>query len=172
MVATPDIRPLSLRQRLAMWLATGAGVGYLPKAPGTAGSLLGVFLGSLVWRHCDAWPSRSWAVATACAVAGILLGVAISTVAEENLQTVDPPCVVIDEIVAMALIMLLMPSALRTSKGVLLAFALFRLFDISKPAPLKGLARMPRGWGIMLDDLGAALYALALLWVVAVRFVG
>jgi phosphatidylglycerophosphatase A len=91
------------------------------------------------------------------------IAVAASTRTERDLGTLDPSVVVIDECWAMWLITAIVPASLRAWPVAVAAFALFRLFDILKPPPLKLLARCPAGWGIVLDDLGAALYAAALL---------
>jgi phosphatidylglycerophosphatase A len=68
----------------------------------------------------------------------------------------DPSIVVIDEFVGMWCTMLLLP---KTLPVIILAFFLFRAYDIVKPFPARQLERVPRGWGIMLDDLVAAIYA-------------
>jgi len=68
----------------------------------------------------------------------------------------DPSIVVIDEIVGMWASLLLLPKSLPI---LILAFCFFRLYDIVKPYPARLLERLPRGWGIMVDDLVAAAYA-------------
>ena len=155
---------------LAKWIATAGGVGYTPIAPGTAGSLVGLLLG---WF----WPWPEVSLANLVAIGGATcLGALVSTVTEQDLQRHDPPCVVIDEVVGMWAIMVLRPFAtIQTDIAaeqllhvfvILIAFLLFRLFDITKPPPLKWLARLPRGWGIMADDLGASFYTGLALWTV------
>jgi phosphatidylglycerophosphatase A len=72
----------------------------------------------------------------------------------------DSPQIVIDEIVAMLLVLFLLPSSLRWQIG---GFLLFRFFDIAKPPPIRILEGLPGGWGIMADDLLAALYTISLL---------
>ena len=147
--------------RLAKFLATVGGLGYVPLAPGTAGSLAGLILGLL-------WPApASWLIRTILLVGGFLLGVFVSTITERALKIHDPGCVVIDEAWAMWALMWLMPAAnARSPWFFVIAFVLFRVFDIAKPPPLTWLAKFPRGWGIMLDDLGAAAYTCLLLWAV------
>ena len=156
--------------RLIKWLAAGGGLGYLPKAPGTAGSVLGFLLG---WW----WPLAGWSVSSCLLVLGVVcLGALICTRAERLFQRHDPSCIVLDEIIGMWLVMAVAsprrywiidtgsphaPLELAVMAcDALLAFGLFRLFDIVKPAPLPWLARAPEGWGILLDDLGAGLYTL------------
>ena len=149
--------------RLAKFLATIGRLGHLPVAPGTAGSLAGLLFGLL-------WPApASWLIRTVLLVGGFLLGVFVSTITERALKIHDPGSVVIDEAWAMWALMWLMPWA--NPVLAIGAFALFRLFDITKPPPLKWLATFPRGWGIMLDDLGAATYTCLLLWAAShIRF--
>ena len=143
--------------RLAKFLATGFGVGYVPKAPGTAGTVLGLALGLL--------PLTLTQPLTIVAVAVLLLlGVWICGAAETAIGRIDPSCVVLDEILAMWLIVVALPEVRQHAAGLALAFAGFRLFDIAKPPPLRLLARLPGGWGIMLDDLGAAGYTVIVLW--------
>lgn len=67
----------------------------------------------------------------------------------------DPHCIVIDEYACFLLPLYFTP---RHVVLVMIAFIAFRLFDIVKPPPLRRLERVPHGWGIMLDDLGAAVY--------------
>ena len=92
------------------------------------------------------------------AIAGIAfcLGVPICSRAAEYLERKDPPEVVLDEIAAFPIVFLTVPVDLTT--GVL-GFLWFRLFDITKPWPMKRLEHLPRGLGIMADDSAAALYA-------------
>ena len=154
-------------------IATVGCVGYVPKAPGTAGSVVGLLVGWL-WP----WPGLSF-VNLVTIGSATCLGAFVSTVTEQDLRRHDPPCVVIDEVVGMWATMILRPFAVLPidvrpyPREILLhvlvvpvAFLLFRLFDIMKPPPLKRLARLPGGWGIMADDLGATFYAGLALWAV------
>lgn len=146
--------------RFAKFLATAGGVGYIPKAPGTAGSLIGLLLAA--WIPLDA--STAWRMVAFTGVA--LAAVAVSTAAERSLNAHDPACVVIDEVVGMWAVLLAFPALRQAFWSLALAFGLFRLFDILKPPPLKWLAAFPEGWGILLDDLGASAYTLGMLWLV------
>ena len=142
--------------RLANKIATVMGLGYAPSAPGTWGSAAGLVLAKVAQPLPEAW---RWALLAALFV----IAVEASTRTERELGAHDPSVVVIDECWAMWLITAIVPASLRAWPVAAAAFALFRVFDIFKPPPLKQLARCPAGWGIMLDDLGAALYAAALL---------
>lgn len=137
--------------RLIKFLATAGGLGYLPAAPGTAGSALGLLLGLA-------------GLPPVLLVGAIGLAVAVSTAAERVFARHDPPCIVIDEVVGMWLVVLLLPHFSDVNLlGKLFVFGLFRAFDILKPPPLKRLAKAPAGWGIVLDDIGAAVWTVAVL---------
>ena len=144
--------------RLARILATVGGIGYAPLVPGTFGSAVGWLLGV-------AWPARGHeGVHWILLILVGLLGIIAATSTERQLGRLDPGCVVIDEVIGMWAILV---AVSRASQGWWsgVAFVLFRFFDIVKPPPLKWLSRFPGGWGIMLDDVGASVYACFVLWV-------
>jgi phosphatidylglycerophosphatase A len=134
--------------------AFGLGAGLSPWAPGTCGSLVGVLVAWL----CSPLPlAARLLVAAALVVSGIWL----CGEAARRLEVHDHPGIVWDEIAAMYLVLLTVP---RSPALWALAFALFRLFDIWKPWPIRDLDhRLKSGAGIMLDDLTAALYAASML---------
>ncbi|MGQ0636648.1 MAG: phosphatidylglycerophosphatase A family protein [Planctomycetaceae bacterium] len=150
-------RPHSTADRAILALATGLGVGCIPVAPGTWGSLLGLPL-ALALQQFPV--GAQLAAAAAC----FLGGVAICSRAARLLGRDDPPTIVFDEIAAMPVVFL--PVAL-TPATALIGWALFRLFDITKPWPARRLERLPAGLGIMADDLAAAVYAGSALWCIA-----
>lgn len=125
------------------WLATGFGAGHLPKAPGLFGSLLG-----LLW-----W----WVVGDriGLALAGIALAVIVCSMAARHVNHPDPPQVVLDEIAAVPVALWGMPDLWSGC----MAFVLFRLLDVWKPVPIRLLQRLPGGWGIVADDVAAAVLA-------------
>lgn len=134
-----------------MFLATGAGSGYLPVAPGTWGSAVGVLIWLLVGRLA-AIPYLS--------VIGALLiiGVFSAGAAEKIVDRPDPSIVVIDEIVGQLIALSLAPAH---PAAIFAGFILFRFFDILKPFPVGWIDRhLHGGLGIMLDDVVAGLYAL------------
>jgi phosphatidylglycerophosphatase A len=141
-------------------MATGLGLGYFPVAPGTAGSALGLAL-VVAFRQAALDPLR-WAVALT-AFAGLLfvLGVWSGGKAEKVFARVDPPQVVIDEVVGQMITFIATPRL--TWTGLMAGFILFRAFDIVKPFPARRAERFSGGWGIMLDDLVAGLYSLIVL---------
>lgn len=151
MVANPG--PID---RFLVVLAHGFGLGLLKPAPGTWGSLLGLPL---------AWGLDQLDTPTAAGlwIALFLLGVVACNAASRRFQGKDPGQCVIDEYVAIPLIGFVVPMGTTT---LLLAFGLFRLFDIWKPWPIKKFEKLPGGWGVMADDVVAAGYAAAVLWIV------
>ena len=143
--------------RLLMFIATGGGSGYLPKAPGTWGTLVGLVL----W-----WPLAGLSLAAYLAAVGLLfaVGVASAGAAEKILDRGDPGVVVIDEIVG---VLIALTAAPLHPAAALVGFALFRLFDIAKPWPIREIDHgMGGGVGIMLDDVLAGLFAGLILMVV------
>ena len=149
--------PPTLR-RAATVVATLGGIGRIPWAPGTWGSAVGLVVGCLAVRTISP-PLAALALALT-----FLAGVSYCGRAEQALDRHDPPSVILDEAWGMAAVLVALPWTARSALWCLAAFALFRLFDIVKPPPLKWLATWPGGWGIMADDLGAAAYAVLLLW--------
>ncbi len=140
--------------RFFMFIATGAYSGYLPKAPGTWGSAVGVLLWLVLGRM---------ALLPFLAVVGMLfiVGIFSAGAAEKIVDRGDPGLVVIDEIVGQLIALTAVPAHPVT---ILAGFALFRFFDILKPFPVGWLDRhIHGGLGIMLDDVVAGLYALLVL---------
>jgi phosphatidylglycerophosphatase A len=142
---------IAIWDRIAYWPAVGFGLGLVPRAPGTFGSLLGP---PLVWAVIHSGLSLRNQVLLALGL--ILLGVPICASGARTLKSEDPSAVVYDEIVAFLLVFIWVPLTLLTA---VLGFALFRLFDIWKPWPISRVEKLPGGWGIMADDLVAALFA-------------
>jgi phosphatidylglycerophosphatase A len=146
--------PKSIMDKLILFLATGAYSGYLPKAPGTWGSLVGV----LLWFALAPCSPLVYALTVLALCIG---GTFVSGSAEKILDQGDPGVVVIDEIAGQLIALAFVPVSPLTA---LLGFALFRFFDILKPFPVSWLDQhIHGGLGIMLDDVAAGLAALALL---------
>jgi phosphatidylglycerophosphatase A len=135
--------------RTAIWMATAAYSGYFGMLPGTIGSLVGIGL---------YWPLATSPVTTRLILVAALLLVGLWTSGrvEEVWRIKDPKAVVIDEIVGMWIALLFVPYQL---PYFVASFVLFRLFDVVKPFPAKEAERLSGGWGIMLDDVIAGLYA-------------
>lgn len=128
------------------WVSTGFGVGYLPVAPGTAGSLLGVGIYLLLQ------PVSSLVYAMVLLVV-LIVGTYAAGRAEQAFQQIDSSKIVIDEVLGMLVTYFLLPVG---PLSVVLGFFFFRLFDIIKPPPIRWLQRWHGGLGIMMDDLAAA----------------
>lgn len=153
MTASSPIQPdwRWLRQNPQHALALGLGLGLLPKAPGTWGTLLGLPCYALSLLMPTPW---AWAL---LALAWIL-GVALCERAGRALGVSDHGAIVWDEIVAMWGVLLWV--APQHWSGWLLAFGLFRLFDMTKPWPISWAdRRIKGGLGVMFDDALAALFA-------------
>ncbi|KAB2317822.1 phosphatidylglycerophosphatase A [Betaproteobacteria bacterium SCN1] len=134
-------------------IAFGFGTGLAPKAPGTAGTLLGL---PLFWALAALTPDLSMRLALLAAA--FLLGIWVCARTGRALGVADHGGIVWDEIVAYALVLLFTPAG---GLWIVLAFALFRLFDILKPWPIRFFdTRLKNGFGVMFDDLLAAGYAI------------
>lgn len=133
---------------MAILFATSLGVGYLPFAPGTFGSIAGL----LAWVVLPGGLVAHAAFVVAIFIAGAWSG----GVAEAHFRRADPGPVVIDEVMGMLITLFGNPVGWM---GALVGFLLFRLFDVIKPYPSNRLERLPGGIGIMADDAMAAVYA-------------
>ena len=147
-----------MNQKAIKFLASGFGSGLAPIAPGTFGTLAGVPICLL----CLPLP---WFLRLLFVLALMALSVYITGRAEEIYQRKDDQRIVIDEIIGFQVAML--PVAI-TGLHLGVAFVLFRLFDILKPFPLNNLQRLPGGWGVVLDDVGAGIYAGALMLILVI----
>jgi phosphatidylglycerophosphatase A len=142
--------------RLAVVIATAGGAGYAPIAPGTFGSLVGLAI-YFPTRHAP----LVWQLAILVAVT--VIGVWAATAMERHLGQHDPGPVVIDEVAGQLLTLVLTGANLG---GAIVGFFVFRALDIVKPPPADRLERLPRGYGIMADDLMAGVYGNLIMQVV------
>ncbi len=144
-------------RRLGLVLATWGGCGYSPWAPGTAGSAAAVLIGYVLVHETGFSPLWLGALAAA------LLWPACwaSDVAANHFSREDPPQVVVDEVVGQWIVL----SAAAPGNWLhwLAAFILFRLFDIFKPFPIRRLEQLPKGVGVVADDVGAGLCGMIIL---------
>jgi phosphatidylglycerophosphatase A len=151
----PPLRTAPLWATLA---ATFFGVGRLKPGPGTWGSLATVLLWALASSQLAA-AQRTWATIFA-ASAVTLIGIPAATRVARATGSKDPQFIVIDEVAGQLVALTAVPLAWKT---FLAGFILFRAFDIWKPFPIRRLERLPEGTGIVVDDLGAGFYALAIM---------
>jgi len=146
------------RSRFSWLIATFFGVGHLQPGSGTWSAAITTLAWWAVGRTI---PSNLLIpISVLAAVAVTLIGIAPSTVVARESGVKDPGFVVIDEVAGQMIAMIALPL---NWKYLLASFILFRSFDIVKPFPLRRLERLPAGTGIMMDDVGAGLYALVLL---------
>lgn len=191
----PESQPKSTpaagrKPRFAFFVATACGLGYLPKAPGTWGSLLGVLIYAAIQRYYSHLTAAAMARAAAehpdstvyvvfhpagpvlwnayvvlpLALLIAVIGVWTSNRVARFSGNKDPQFAVIDE-VSGQLFTYLFAVAAGNWKYLLLGFILFRVFDIWKPFPARQAESLPGGWGIMADDWAAAVYAAIGLWI-------
>ncbi len=150
--------PLRTAPLWATLVATFFGVGRLKPGPGTWGSLATVLLWALASSRI---PAADRACATIIAAGAVtLIGIPAATRVARASGLKDPQFVVIDEVAGQLVALIAVPLAWKT---FLAGFILFRVFDIWKPFPIRPLERLPEGTGIVVDDLGAGLYALAIM---------
>ncbi|MBM3511597.1 MAG: phosphatidylglycerophosphatase A [Alphaproteobacteria bacterium] len=136
----------------AALVATVAGLGYLPKAPGTWASAAAVIL-AVGLDQAGGWI----AIAIAAAVATGLGLIAVHVYLRQS-ALADPPEIVIDELAGQWLTLAFLPFGV---VGCVLGFLAFRIFDIVKPWPIPWIEQRSGAWGVVLDDLMAGLYAAA-----------
>ena len=147
--------------RLILFLSTGCYSGYLPIAPGTWGSMVGLVMFMLMHK-------LSIPVYLGVTAAIFFIGVFVAGETEKIEDNRDPGIVVIDEIAGMLVTMIAAPA---TPLAMALGFFIFRVFDVLKPFPIR-LAdqRLHGGIGIMLDDILAGIYSLIVLQLI-LRFI-
>ena len=135
---------------LSRLLATGFYVGYTPIAPGTAGSLLGLFLYWIIPGSETLFFGIPLALLT-------LGGAWAAGHVERESGVKDNQIIVIDEVVGT---LITLWAAQKNILWLAVGVALFRVFDIVKPVPVRTAEKVPGGWGIMLDDVVAGVYSL------------
>jgi phosphatidylglycerophosphatase A len=148
----------------AIAIATAGGAGFAPKAPGTAGSIVGVLIYLLIERlQLSAYYPH-------VIIFFFIVGIWASS-RVENLWGHDSQRIVIDEVVGQMITFGIAAGRYHLSAfHIILGFGLFRLFDIVKPYPIRYLERLKGGLGVVADDVGAGIYALAVLTLV-IRYV-
>jgi phosphatidylglycerophosphatase A len=142
----------------ATLIATFFGVGRLRPGPGTWGSAAAMLLWAALARALSQ-PLRT-PIVIALAILVTLIGIPAATLVARASGKKDPQFVVIDEVAGQLIALIAVPLAWKT---FLAGFILFRAFDITKPPPVRQLEKLPEGTGIVLDDVAAGLYALAVM---------
>lgn len=150
-----DLQPRAEAPLWATLVATFFGAGRLRPGPGTWGSLATVIVWWLVTRAIPS-AAQAW-TAAGLALFVVLIGIPAATRVARASGVKDPQFVVIDEVAGQLITLIAIPVSW---KSLLLGFILFRGFDIVKPPPVRQLERLPEGTGIVVDDVGAGVYAL------------
>jgi len=154
MTAPPHARA----PRWATLVATFFGIGLIRPGPGSWGSAATVILWWLLARGlAPGWQPLAAIMLAALAVA---VGIPAATQVSRASGLKDPQFVVVDEVAGQLITLIAVPVAW---KSLLLGFILFRGFDIVKPPPVRQLEHLSEGYGIVLDDVGAGLYGLAVM---------
>jgi phosphatidylglycerophosphatase A len=156
-ISSSDRYPLSsIGRKIIVFLVTGFGVGYFPRLPGTLGTTVAVpFSLGLNAIAAISLPLALLALATAISCA-----IWLSSKVAEQLGQKDPAVIVIDEIAGFLVANFLSPPRI---VPLVLAFLVFRLFDIAKVFPLSRLEKLPGGTGIVLDDVMAGIYTFVIM---------
>ncbi len=137
-------------------IATGFGSGFTPIAPGTAGAALGCLLLGSYQYFIGQTATISFQISFFVLILITTVVGAICTHRLEPEWGEDPSKVVVDEIIGVWITLLFVPLSWQ---NILIGFVLFRLFDIYKPLGIRKLEAIPKGWGVMLDDVLAGIYA-------------
>lgn len=155
---------MNLKQKIADFLASGLYVGKIPFAPGTIGTLVAIPIMFLYWE-------KGILAQVFITLSVFLIGFWASTVIVKDTsnteEKVDPDFIVIDEIAGF---MVSMIGISLTPVHILIAFVLFRIYDILKPPPIKKFEQLPSGLGIMADDIVAGIYVLIIMHILVKFF--
>ena len=138
--------PATITDRIATLIATWFGCGFVPKAPGTAGTIgaLPLYFAVVPWGP--------WAV-LAAGIAATVIGIWAAERVVQRLGAHDPQIIVVDEVAG---VLITLAAAPKTWAGIISAVVLFRLLDVWKPWPARAAERkLPGGLGVVLDDVFA-----------------
>jgi phosphatidylglycerophosphatase A len=153
-----------MADRWKVFLVSGLGSGLAPFAPGTFGTLPAAVIYAFILHYLPAGPGRTLAILAVGVIASAVT-VALGPWAEKHFGRKDPGSVVLDEWAGYLLTALLWPAhlwpdVLKTPiLAALCVFVSFRVFDILKLPPARQLEKLPKGWGVLADDLASSLYA-------------
>jgi phosphatidylglycerophosphatase A len=158
--STVQLHPPAEKKTLWAWaIGTFFGAGLLKPGPGTYGSIAAVLLWYAAAHILHPAPI-ALAIGTAItAIIATLIGIPAATIVARESGREDPGHVVIDEVAGQLIALIAIPADWRHAA---LSLLLFRAFDILKPPPIRQFERLPAGTGIMLDDVAAGLFALAI----------
>ncbi len=152
-----------MKRSISIFFATGFGSGFVPKAPGTAGAAVGLVM-LMGLNHL--WPALFPPLAIADSLIYLLFILVFTLIgvwSADNLAHEwgkDPSRVVIDEMVGIWITFILVPL---TWSHLIMGFIFFRVFDIYKTAGVRRMEELRGGWGVMMDDVLAGVYACAMM---------
>jgi phosphatidylglycerophosphatase A len=166
--STTQIHPPAEKKTLWAWLiGTFFGAGFLKPGPGTYGSIAAVLLWYAAAHILHPAPIVL-AIGTAITAAvATLIGIPAATIVAQESGREDPSHVVMDEVAGQLFALIAIPADWQHAA---LSLILFRAFDILKPPPIRQFERLPAGAGIMLDDVAAGLFALAVAQIIHLWF--
>jgi phosphatidylglycerophosphatase A len=169
-VANSNIQthPPSEKKTLWAWaVGTFFGAGLLKPGPGTYGSISAVLLWYAAAHILHPAPVALAVGTIIAATLATLIGIPAATIVANESGREDPGHVIIDEVAGQLIALIAIPADWQHAA---LSLLLFRFFDILKPPPIHQLERLHGGTGIMLDDVGAGLFALAVAQLIHLRF--
>ena len=146
-----------MRLKISEWIATCFKVGYLPFAPGTWGSVFSILLWWVILKDLNTY------IFGAIIIIFLLIGIVVSNIIIDQSGDHDPSYIIIDELVGQWLALFLIPDGFF---NIAISYILFRFFDIIKPWPIRLIEKLPKGLGVMSDDLTAGLITLVLIQVI------
>jgi phosphatidylglycerophosphatase A len=139
-------------KQIMKWIAVGFGTGWSPVMPGTVGTLIGLPLAWGLMQLASIWFQAGMALVMA------LVAIPVCGAAEKIIGGKDPGCIVADEYLTLPITVI----GLASPWALLSGFVLHRVFDITKPPPIRQLQHIHGGFGIVIDDFLAALLALGI----------
>jgi phosphatidylglycerophosphatase A len=163
-----QLHPPAEKKTLWAWaIGTFFGAGLLRPGPGTYGSVAAVILWFMAAHMLHITAAMLTIGTVIAAVVVTLIGIPAATIVARESGREDPGHVVIDEVAGQLIALIAIPA---DWQHAVLSLLLFRLFDILKPPPIRQLERLPRGTGIMLDDVAAGVLALIVAQLVHIFF--
>ena len=158
----PPSPPMLRNTPWSVWLSTGLGAGYMPVMPGTYGSAEGVTLYLVTAWILRGTPHGLWILCSAMLLLTLLSWWIIAR-ALPHFTSDDPSAIVLDEVAGQGLTLLGIAFAHMAPSwswvSIVVGFVLFRAFDALKPYPIWKLGHWKGAWGVLADDVGAALAA-------------
>ena len=146
-----------MRIKISELIATCFKVGYLPLAPGTWGSIFAILVWWIFLKDLDPL------IFGIIIILFFFIGIIVSNVIIDQNGNNDPSHIIIDELVGQWLALWILPDGYFY---IIIAFILFRFFDIIKPWPIRFMEQLPKGLGVMCDDLTAGLITLILIQII------